>query len=141
MLGISPDEPHDSCTANLHSALGALGLRLTPGDPAFFLTPAPINLWMSTAPLHGAKSQPPLPAAAAAASSANNGSNELWGLPDPRQRPGDYVVWRAEADLVVVLSACPASDVSGVNGPGGRSHDVHVRVLPPLPLQAEGGAA
>lgn len=130
MLGISPDEPHDSCTANLHASLAALGLRLTPGDdPSFFLTPAPINLWMSTAPLHGpAASAPPPPAGGG----GGGGGGDLWGVPDPRQRPGDYVVWRAEADLVVALSACPASDVSGVNGPGGRSHDVHVRLLPPL---------
>lgn len=109
VLGISPDDHHDSCTNNLHTALAALGLKLT-DEREFYSTPAPINLWMSTPSLSGATD-----------------TDSLWGVPDPRQRPGDQVVWRCETDLVVVMSACPASDVSRVNGASG-SHDVHCRV-------------
>ena len=42
---------------------------------------------------------------------------------------GDYVVLRAEMDLVAVMSACPASDISPLNGPTGKSHDVHCQVF------------
>ena len=36
---------HDSCTNNLHNALGELGYKLA-DDPRFdFYTPAPFNLW------------------------------------------------------------------------------------------------
>jgi uncharacterized protein YcgI (DUF1989 family) len=38
ILGIGPDDHHDSCTANLHAALKAQGYKLT-DDPLNFYTP------------------------------------------------------------------------------------------------------
>jgi uncharacterized protein len=38
--------------------------------------------------------------------------------------PGSYVVFRAEMDLVVALSACP-QDILPINGRSGRTTDAH----------------
>ena len=45
MLRVPPDlqDPHDSCTNNLHTSLAALGWKLT-DDPDTYLTPGPFNL-------------------------------------------------------------------------------------------------
>ena len=111
MLGIGPDDFHDSCTANLHAALAAVGYKLT-DDPLNFYTPSPFNLWMNV----------PLRTTAAAS------FEDWWAGPDPRQKPGDFVVFRAEQDCIAVMSACPSSDISPLNGPTGKSHDVHYQV-------------
>lgn len=112
LLGAEAAAGHDSCTNNLHVSLATLGYRLT-DEPASFCTPCPINLWMATPPL--------------GASTLYTTDSSRWGVPDPRQKPGVFVVFRAEANCVVAMSACPASDVSGVNGANG-SHDCHVQV-------------
>jgi hypothetical protein len=49
ILGIGPEDFHDSCTTNLHVALKALGYKLT-DDPLNFYTPGPFNLWMCVRP-------------------------------------------------------------------------------------------
>lgn len=112
ILKIGPDDFHDSCTTNLHESLAKLGYKLT-DDPLNFYTPSPLNLWMNV-PLRTT------PAASFA---------EWWVGPHPDQKPGDYVVMRAEQDVVCVMSACPSSDISPLNGPTGKSHDVHFVVL------------
>jgi uncharacterized protein YcgI (DUF1989 family) len=45
----------------------------------------------------------------------------------PVSRPGDLVRFRAETDLVVIMSACP-QDLTRVNGAAHRPADVHFRV-------------
>ena len=45
-----------------------------------------------------------------------------WG--EPVASPGSYVVFRAEMDLVVALSACP-QDILPINGRSGRTTDAH----------------
>jgi uncharacterized protein len=45
----------------------------------------------------------------------------------PVSRPGDLVRFRAETDLVVIMSACP-QDLTPVNGTGQRPADVHFLV-------------
>ena len=109
---LDADGFHDNCTNNLYQGLAALGFRLTDGPRDEHCIPCPINLWMASPPVTGM----PL-------------SGSLWGVPDPRQKPGDHVLFRAEANVVVAFSACPASDVSGVNGPSGVSHDIHIQIL------------
>ena len=111
ILGIGPNDFHDSCTNNLHVALKALGYKLT-DDPLNFYTPSPFNLWMNV----------PLRTTAAAS------FGDWWVGPDARQKPGDYVVFRAEQDCCAVMSACPSSDISPLNGPTGKSHDIHFMV-------------
>ena len=48
----------------------------------------------------------------------------------PVSRPGDLVRFRAETDLVVIMSACP-QDLTPVNGAAQRPADVHFRLRRP----------
>lgn len=80
------DGYHDNCTDNLARALGELGM----GAPS---TPAPLNLFMNV-PVR---------------------SDGALAFEAPTSEPGQHVVLRAEADLVIVFSACP-QDITPVNG-------------------------
>jgi len=77
---------HDNCTDNLRMALAAI-------DVALPQVPCPFNLWMNT------------PA---------EGSGEMVWLP-PVSRAGDHVTFRAEMDLIAVVSACPMEPLP-ING-------------------------
>jgi uncharacterized protein YcgI (DUF1989 family) len=88
--GLGVQGGHASCEENLQRALGALGVQPIPR-----FAPQPINLFMNT------------PARA-------DGTIE-W-LPAETQA-GDYVVLRAELDLIVAVSACP-QDIVGINQGG-----------------------
>ncbi len=81
-------EYHDNCADNLRQALIAIGLRA----PAI---PAPFNLWMNVPvqPDGRVSFQPPV------------------------SKPGDYMSFRADMDVIAVMSACP-QDVTPVNGEG-----------------------
>ncbi|MEM1432231.1 MAG: urea carboxylase-associated family protein [Pseudomonadota bacterium] len=79
---------HDNCADNLCMALAAIG------QPAW-LVPAPFNIWMNV-PI-GPAGQTHFAAPVAA--------------------PGDRVSFRAEADVIAVMSACP-QDLTPVNGVG-----------------------
>jgi hypothetical protein len=91
-------EYHDNCTDNLHAALKELGL--TPPE-----VPCPLNMWMN------------IPVGA---------DHRIAFLPTV-SKPGDYVVLRAEMDLVMAFSACPM-DVTPINGPGGEIKDCHFEI-------------
>jgi hypothetical protein len=91
---------HASCAENFAAALGRLGV-----SPP--LPPAPLNLFMNV----------PMQA---------NGS---LGVAPPASKPGDYVVLAAEADCIVVLSACP-HDIFPVNGADCTPRDVAYEILP-----------
>ncbi len=89
---------HRSCEDNLHEALADLDLVVTD-------TPNPLNLFMNTPVVEG-------------------------GAIDrrpPTSKPGDYVVLRAEMNLVIVFSACP-QDVTPINGPELTPREVHFSV-------------
>lgn len=90
---------HRSCAQNLQEALAEVGLRAP-------FTPAPLNLFMN------------VPVAV---------DGVLDRLP-PVARPGDYVILRAEMDLVLVVSACP-QDVTPINGANRRPTEIAVRVI------------
>jgi uncharacterized protein len=90
---------HDSCTDNFHAALQQLGF-----EPR--AVPAPLNLFMN------------IPW-------AEDGRLEFR---PPRSEPGDFVVLRAEFDLVAVVSACP-QDMVPINGPEMRPTDFQVEIL------------
>lgn len=79
---------HDNCADNLRMALIAIGLQA----PAI---PAPFNIWMNVpvGPDGSTSFQPPV------------------------SRPGDRISFRAEADVIAVMSACP-QDMTPVNGVG-----------------------
>jgi len=91
---------HDNCTDNLRMALSAIGI--TPRE-----VPCPLNLWMNTP-------------------SGQDGSM-LW-LP-PVSRPGDQVTFRAEINLIAVISACPM-DLLPINGKDSVPQSLSVTILP-----------
>jgi uncharacterized protein YcgI (DUF1989 family) len=91
-------EYHDNCTDNLAAGLAELGLE--PPE-----TPSPLNLFMNI---------PWTPAGALA-----------WD--EPVSKPGDYVVLRAEMDLIVAFSACP-QDILPINGRAGQPTEAHFRI-------------
>lgn len=76
---------HDNCTQNLALALESVGLSAA-------VTPSPLNLFMNV----------PV-----------TGGGEL-NFQSPVSEAGQYVVLRAEMDLVIVFSACP-QDMVPVN--------------------------
>ena len=90
-------EYHDNCTDNLHAAMRAIGMRAPE-------TPSPLNLWMN------------IPVAA-------DGSTEF---AEPVSKAGDYVILRAEMDVIVVMSNCP-QDILVINK--GKTVETHYRVL------------
>ena len=90
---------HDNCTDNLSAAMQVLGLR----EPE---TPAPLNLFMN------------IP--------WTEEGTLSWG--EPVSGPGDYVVLRAEIDLVIAFSACP-QDILPINGLVGEPTEAHFQIL------------
>ena len=89
---------HDNCRDNLHSALANLSVVIR-------ATPPSLNLFMNI---------PWTPDGQLA-----------WG--EPISPPGSYVVFRAEMDLVVALSACP-QDILPINGRSGRTTEAHFAI-------------
>ena len=92
-------EYHDNCTDNLAAAMAELGL--TPPE-----TPSPWNLFMNipVAPDGGVTFEPPV------------------------SKPGDYVILRAEMDLVIAFSACP-QDIVPINGVDCVPTEAHFQVF------------
>ncbi len=84
--GLGVEGWHASCQENLETAMAALGYGRVE-------VPQPINLFMNT------------PVA--------DGQGTIGWLP-ARTKAGDYVVMRAERDLVLVVSACP-QDIVDIN--------------------------
>jgi len=92
---------HRNCTDNLAAAMQAEGLDLVS-------TPCPLNLWENS------QVQP----------------DGRQVIAPPVSAPGDFVVLRAELDLILVFSACP-QDMAPTNGVNGIPQDGHFTVLPP----------
>jgi uncharacterized protein YcgI (DUF1989 family) len=88
---------HDNCTDNLWNAMKAIGLTAPE-------TPCPFNLFQNTRYVAG---------------------KGIQYLPTV-SKPGQYVVFRAEMDAVVVFSACP-QDMLPVNS--GMPTEAHVELL------------
>jgi len=94
---------HENCTDNLSNALGKLGLSVA-------MTPCPLNLFMN------------VPVTA----------EGVLTFQPPLCSKGDYVVFRAEIDCVVVFSACPQEKLP-VNGVDGRPTDAHFQIYIRMP--------
>lgn len=90
---------HDNCTDNLRMALAAIGVRLPE-------VPCPLNLWMNTPP-------------------QRNGAMQWLA---PVSGPGDQVTFRAEMDLIAVISACPM-DLLPINGEDSVPHSLAALIL------------
>lgn len=78
------NEYHANCTDNLSAALRELGIE--PGS-----LPTPLNVFMNV----------------------EVGADGRLVFAPPKSRAGDGIVLRAEMDLAVVVSACPASTCNG----------------------------
>jgi uncharacterized protein YcgI (DUF1989 family) len=91
---------HKNCADNLREALRAAGLDVAG-------TPCPLNLW------ENARVQP----------------DRTQVIAPPLSAPGDYVVLRAELDLIIVFSACP-QDMVPTNGADATPRDAHFVMLP-----------
>jgi uncharacterized protein len=89
---------HRSCTENFHEAIAALGISVP-------FTPASLNLFMNV----------PI--------SPDGAIDRL----APVSRPGDRVTFRAEMDIVLVLSACP-QDITPINGADHTPRDIAVEI-------------
>ena len=92
-------EYHDNCTDNLHASMAELGL--TPPEVS-----SPLNLFMNIPVLEGRR---------------------LDFLP-PENKPGDYVMLRAEMDCIVAFSACP-QDMLPINGVDATPTDAHFEIV------------
>lgn len=90
---------HDSCDDNLRLALRAIGLDAPE-------VPCPFNLFMNI----------PL------------GVGGTLAFEPTVSRPGDAVTFRAEMDVVYVVSACPM-DRTPINGPAMTPMDAHLTVM------------
>ena len=90
---------HDNCTDNLTAAMQELGLR----EPE---TPAPLNLFMN------------IP--------WTEEGTLAWA--EPVSKPGDYVEFEAQLDLIIACSACP-QDILPINGTIGEPTEAHLVIL------------
>ncbi|MEM7408336.1 MAG: urea carboxylase-associated family protein [Pseudomonadota bacterium] len=90
-------EYHRNCTDNLWEAMITTGYKITE-------TPSPFNLWQNT-PVETDGTVKPNP---------------------PQYQKGDYIVMRAEMNLVICLSACP-QDITSICG--NRPRNAHFEVL------------
>ena len=93
------DGYHDNCTDNLYGGMAEIGL--TPPE-----TPSPLNMWMNI---------PVKP------------DGTIGWLPTVA-KPGDFVVLRAEMDVVMAFSACP-QDLLPINGPEHKPVECHFQVI------------
>ena len=90
---------HENCADNLRSATRELGIEIS-------WVPSPLNLFMN------------IPWTA----------NGALSFEEPVTQPGDYVVLRAEQDLIVSFSACP-QDILPINGRQTAPTEAHFEVL------------
>ena len=89
---------HDNCADNLRLATKELGVDIS-------WVPSPLNLFMNI-PWTG---------------------NGALSFEEPVTRPGDYVVLRAEHDVIVAFSACP-QDILPINGRQTAPTEAHFEV-------------
>ena len=109
---------HESCTDNCWDALAALALDLRDSEEGDILqglqtrmggrVPDPFNLFMNI----------PI-------TQEGEGAKRGLSFEAPLTKPGDYVVFEALRDVVVVMSACP-QDVLDINGK--KPVDAHFEV-------------
>ena len=90
---------HDNCADNLRAAMKELDFDIS-------WVPSPLNLFMN------------IPWT----------ENGALSFEEPVTQPGDYVVLRAEQDVIVSFSACP-QDILPINGRQSAPTEAHFEVL------------
>jgi len=111
-LGVDKPEEHGSCAVNLVLALkelnetaGLRGTKAIGADITVNIAPTPLHLFMNAPIEVGTSSQ--------SEGSGARGANIT--IDEPKGKKRSYVRFRAERDIVIVLSACPM-DVGNQNG-------------------------
>lgn len=111
-----PDYDHGSCAENMHLALARAAEDgcFLPGSVTTEWTPDPLNVFMNVPVLSGLDRE--------------SGGGRIGCVP-PQSKPGEYLVLRAERDVIAVMSACPNDLIKGVNA--GKCLGVEYEVLDP----------
>ncbi|KAJ9630238.1 hypothetical protein H2204_008599 [Knufia peltigerae] len=111
-----PDYDHGSCAENMHLALARAAEDgcFLPGSVSTEWTPDPLNVFMNVPVLSGLDRE--------------SGGGRIECVP-PQSKPGEYLVLRAERDVIAVMSACPNDLIKGVNA--GKCLGVEYEVLDP----------
>jgi uncharacterized protein YcgI (DUF1989 family) len=111
-LGVDKPEEHGSCAVNLVLALkelnettGLKGTKAVGSDITVNIAPTPLHLFMNA----------PLDLDVNAKSEGSGAKGVKLSVEEPKGKKRSYVRFRAERDIVVVLSACPM-DVGKQNG-------------------------
>ncbi|KAF2709720.1 hypothetical protein K504DRAFT_281152 [Pleomassaria siparia CBS 279.74] len=111
-LGVDKPEEHGSCAINLVLALkelnetaGLKGTKAVGADITANIAPTPLHLFMNA----------PLEVDASAKSEGSGAKGGKFSVEEPTGKKRSFVRFRAERDIVVVLSACPM-DVGYQNG-------------------------
>lgn len=111
-LGVDKPEEHGSCAVNLVLALkelnettGLTGAKAVGSDITVNIAPTPLHLFMNA----------PLELDANAKSEGSGAKGAKLSVEEPKGKKRSYVRFRAERDIVVVMSACPM-DVGSQNG-------------------------
>ena len=56
------------------------------------------------------------------------GESKSLKIQSPPVKAGDYVLLRAEMDLITILSSCPM-DIALTNGPNGKPQEVEYQII------------
>jgi uncharacterized protein YcgI (DUF1989 family) len=100
-VDLGGDASHPNCRDNFHKALAALDLNIDP-------PPDPFNLFQNTVP-------------------KANGDFEV-GV--TLSQAGDYVEFKTEMDIILVITACSVDlEVEGVQALGGKSTPLQIQIL------------
>lgn len=99
-VDLGSDESHPNCRDNFHSAMAELDLKIDP-------PPDPFNLFQNTVP-------------------KANGDFEVG---QTLSKAGDYVEFRAEMDIILVITACSVDiEVEGIQALGGKSTPLQIQI-------------
>ncbi|KAF2691560.1 hypothetical protein K458DRAFT_437992 [Lentithecium fluviatile CBS 122367] len=111
-LGVDKPEEHGSCAENLVLALkelnekaGLKGTKAVGADITVNIAPTPLHLFMNA----------PIEIASSTQSEGTGAKGASLKVAEPQGKKRSYVRFRADRDIVVVLSACPM-DVGSQNG-------------------------
>lgn len=111
-LGVDKPEEHGSCAENLVLALkelnekaGLKGTKAVGADITVNIAPTPLHLFMNA----------PLELESRAQSEGSGAKGSKLRVEEPKGKKRTYVRFRAERDVVIVMSACPM-DVGSQNG-------------------------
>lgn len=110
-LGVDKPEEHGSCAENLVLALkelnekaGLKGTKAVGADVTVYIAPTPLHLFMNA----------PLEFNTSAQSEGSGARGAKMKVEEPKAKKRSYVRFRAERDIVIVMSACPM-DVGSQN--------------------------